>query len=105
MLIRGQLHLRANRTVEIANRDERAQPRFLTPNPAVSGSESHDLKRQHPAESRAFSGQSPSPGESPSYPEPGWRWGESGAVGGIVAMSSARARSIEASDVGWERTT
>jgi len=73
------------RTTEMAHRDKRAsQPKSLLKR-AVSGSESTDLNRQHPAISRAFPDPFCDPSGKSLHPQPGWRWTESGgncSVGG-----------------------
>jgi len=65
------------RTTEMAHRDKRTNWLKSPLNRPVSGSESKDLNRQHPANSRAFPDPSYDPGGKSLHPQPGWRWGES----------------------------
>jgi hypothetical protein len=59
----------SNRTTEMADRDKRASsPKSLLKR-AVSGSESKDLDRQHPANSRAFPDPSEDPGGKSLHPQ------------------------------------
>jgi len=68
-----------NRTTEMAHRDKRTN-RLRSPlNGPVSGSESNDLNRQDPANSRAFPDPSSDLGGKSLHPQTGWRWGESRA--------------------------
>jgi len=73
---RRRHHRLPNRTAEIAGRDKRAQPGSWTPKPAVSGSDSPDLNRQNPAESREYLGSSPDASEESLLTQTQWRWGE-----------------------------
>ncbi len=63
----------------MADRDERGNQPKWTLKRAVSGSESKDDDRQHPAESRAFPDPSSDPCGKSLHPQPGWRRTESGA--------------------------
>jgi hypothetical protein len=67
-----------NRTTEMARIDDRGDRPKPSPNRPISGSQSNDLDRQHPANSRAF----PDPSSDPSGKSllllTGWRWTESG---------------------------
>jgi hypothetical protein len=74
-----------NRTTEMPDRDERARQPKSPLNKPVSGSESKDLNRQHPADSRAFSDPSSDPGGKSLLLLPGWRWGESGGNSSLGA--------------------
>jgi hypothetical protein len=68
-----------NRTAEIAHGDKRASQLKSPLKRAVPGSESKDLNRQHPANSRAFLDPSSDPSGKSLHPQTGWRGGESGA--------------------------
>jgi hypothetical protein len=69
-----------NRTTEMAHRDKRASQPESPLNRAVSASESKDLNRQRPANSRAFLDPSSDPSGKSLHPQTGWRgggvWGE-----------------------------
>jgi hypothetical protein len=61
----------------MADRDKRASQPKSPLKRAVSASESNDLNRQHPADSRAFPDPSSNPSGRSLHPEPGWRWTQS----------------------------
>jgi hypothetical protein len=84
------VHRAPNRTTETADRDKRASQLKSPLNSPVSGSESKDLNRQHPANSRAFPDLSSDPGGKSLHPQPGWRWGEfeSELVSAVLSLLS-----------------